>query len=275
MKPSHVLVCADRSPDPAAIVRAATGFATAVGARVTLFFGKDLDVDAMLAGTPLPDWPEVLRYQGDAAEAVLEVAREKGADLVVIGNGAEPEDEEPELSPVVAGHLRHADVPIMVVPGAYGVGAAGLAPRRVLAPVDFEADSGPGLAAASALAEAAGAELIVMTVVPLAHGTGLLAVQEEAAAVPEVMGARMEQAERALDELRTMVGAKVAGVHVVGDDEPAVAIAGLATQLQADLIVLPSHGKGALARALLGSTTESLVAVATVPVVVFPPGSLS
>lgn len=275
MKPRHVLVCVDRSPEPADIVRAAMGFATSLSARVTLLVGEDVDVDAMLVGTPLPSWPEVLRYQGDAAEAVLDVARTKGADLVAIGNGAAAEDEEPELSAVVASHLRHAEIPIMVVPSRYRVGAAGLSPRRVLAPIDFEADSGRGLTAAGEIAEAAGAELIIMTVVGLAHGTGFLAVQDEASAMPELMGERMEQAERALDELRTMVGAKVAGIHVVGDDEPAIAIAGLAEQLHVDLIVLPSHGKGALARAILGSTTETLVRVSGVPVLVFPPSSLA
>jgi len=47
-------------------------------------------------------------------------------------------------------------------------------------------------------------------------------------------------------------------------------ILGEAEKLAADLIVVGSHGHGALARAIVGSTSRSLLGKAKVPVLVVP-----
>lgn len=49
---------------------------------------------------------------------------------------------------------------------------------------------------------------------------------------------------------------------------PGHQIAELASQLQADLIVIPSHGRTGLARMLLGSVAERVVRIAHCPVLV-------
>jgi nucleotide-binding universal stress UspA family protein len=43
-----------------------------------------------------------------------------------------------------------------------------------------------------------------------------------------------------------------------------------ATKLEADLIVVGSHGRGAISRALLGSTSEGVLHKAVVPVLIVP-----
>ena len=52
---------------------------------------------------------------------------------------------------------------------------------------------------------------------------------------------------------------------------PAFALAQLATQLEADLVVVGSHGRQGVARWLLGSVAEALLRQATCPVLVLPP----
>ncbi|MDP7396682.1 MAG: universal stress protein [Lentisphaeria bacterium] len=43
-----------------------------------------------------------------------------------------------------------------------------------------------------------------------------------------------------------------------------------AAEVEADLIVLPSHGKGAVRAALIGSTSEEVIRDAPAPVLVLP-----
>jgi nucleotide-binding universal stress UspA family protein len=59
------------------------------------------------------------------------------------------------------------------------------------------------------------------------------------------------------------------------DDAKAAAIAAVAHDAEADLIVIASRGRGPFAGALLGSTTQRLLPIAVCPVVVVPGGYTS
>ena len=54
-------------------------------------------------------------------------------------------------------------------------------------------------------------------------------------------------------------------------DTPSLALTLLASQLEADLLVIGSHGLNGVARWLLGSVAEGVVRRATCPVLVVPP----
>jgi nucleotide-binding universal stress UspA family protein len=54
-------------------------------------------------------------------------------------------------------------------------------------------------------------------------------------------------------------------------DTPSLALTRLASQLEADLLVIGSHGLHGVARWLLGSVAEAVVRQATCPVLVIPP----
>jgi nucleotide-binding universal stress UspA family protein len=54
----------------------------------------------------------------------------------------------------------------------------------------------------------------------------------------------------------------------VGIGDPGQVITHLATELQADLIVIPSHGRTGVKRLLLGSVAERVVRLAHCPVLV-------
>jgi nucleotide-binding universal stress UspA family protein len=76
-------------------------------------------------------------------------------------------------------------------------------------------------------------------------------------------------------ELATLPkGAAAAPLRVFGHviiDTPSWALTALASQLEADLLVVGSHGLHGLARWLLGSVAEAVVRRATCPVLVVPP----
>ena len=74
--------------------------------------------------------------------------------------------------------------------------------------------------------------------------------------------------------IEALPGFQDAGVRVFAHvmlDAPTFGVARLAAQLDADLIVVGSHGRHGVARWLLGSVAESVVRQATCPVLVVPP----
>jgi nucleotide-binding universal stress UspA family protein len=79
--------------------------------------------------------------------------------------------------------------------------------------------------------------------------------------------ARKEHAQQALRE--RLVGAKYQGLHFeITFGDPGHGIADYAEQIEADLIVLPSHGRTGLSRLLIGSVAERVVRLAHCPVLV-------
>lgn len=79
--------------------------------------------------------------------------------------------------------------------------------------------------------------------------------------------ARIEQAQKLLRE--KLADPKYQGVHTaVLMGEPAHGIANYAQEKQAELIVIPSHGRTGLTRLLIGSVAERVVRLAHCPVLV-------
>jgi len=140
--------------------------------------------------------------------------------------------------------------------------------RPILVALDFSEVSRQALAWAIAYAAASRAEVHTVHVVdrhfhrgdlaadPSALKRGLDQVHAEAAA---------ELKRQVTDEHR----ARVTALHEhVAIGRPPDEILAVATEIDAGLIVLGSHGKGAVERALLGSVAERVVRGARCPVVV-------
>jgi nucleotide-binding universal stress UspA family protein len=79
--------------------------------------------------------------------------------------------------------------------------------------------------------------------------------------------ARIDQVQKLLRE--KLAGTKYSGLHtavVLG--EPAHSIANYAQEKQAELIVIPSHGRTGITRLLIGSVAERVIRLAHCPVLV-------
>jgi universal stress protein A len=131
--------------------------------------------------------------------------------------------------------------------------------KKILVPLDFSECSQKALQYATALARQFGAEL------------ELLHVVEPYPAVPEMYPIDVETVQDGkaeLENLRGAIGRDVGSRISVRVGTPHLQIAEAARDLKADLIVISTHGRKGLSRAVLGSTTEKVVRHAPCPVLV-------
>jgi nucleotide-binding universal stress UspA family protein len=136
--------------------------------------------------------------------------------------------------------------------------------KKILCPVDFSTGSMRALDKARDLALALGAELEVLHVyqVPV---FGL--PQAEAMITPSLKAEIAEKTERLLTSLKETVdrpGLTVTTKLIEG--YPAEAIVERARELNAEMVVMSTHGRTGFRRFLLGSITERVVRMASVPV---------
>lgn len=133
--------------------------------------------------------------------------------------------------------------------------------QKVLVPVDFSDDSLRALDIALGLVATPSAIRVIHVLQDLSP---LEAGEVWGVIDPQV---RIESARKALHEKLT--DPKYAQVHLevlLGD--PAASIANYGQEVNADLIILPSHGRTGITRLLIGSVAERVVRLAHCPVLV-------
>jgi nucleotide-binding universal stress UspA family protein len=138
--------------------------------------------------------------------------------------------------------------------------------RRILHPSDFSPASRRAFRKAVALAKASGAQLLlvhVLPVLPVIPDAYVAATTYDELLRGQETGARKQLA-------RLVARAKAAGARTTGVlldfGVPAERIARLAKARHADVIVMGTHGRTGLTRALLGSVAARVVTIAACPV---------
>ena len=136
-------------------------------------------------------------------------------------------------------------------------------PENILVAVDGSEPSLKGLAIAEQVARAAGAKLLLTYVIPpFGEGTEL-----EGMLPPGVY----ERAQKQAEQIVSNAASRTKGLEVeqvVLNGRPAETLADLAEKRNAWLVVIGSRGRGAVARALLGSVADRLVRICHQPVLV-------
>jgi nucleotide-binding universal stress UspA family protein len=142
-----------------------------------------------------------------------------------------------------------------------------IALKKVVVATDFSEPSQAALAYGRELARNFGASLTVLHVVDnilmRAYGSdGIVLADSELQR--EIEGAAQRQVDSLLfDEDRNTLGATGA---TITSNAPAAAIVTYARETGADLLVLGTHGRGAVAHFLMGSVAERVVRTAPCPV---------
>lgn len=135
--------------------------------------------------------------------------------------------------------------------------------KQILVPVDFSECSRKALLYALPFARQFGAGITLLHVVEAAYALGEFGAVE----YPTLEADLRKAAERRLGELAVeQIGTRVAFATRVRSGRPATEIAAAARELEADLIVIATHGHTGLKHVLLGSVAESVVRHAPCPV---------
>ncbi len=139
--------------------------------------------------------------------------------------------------------------------------------KKIVVATDFGEAADAALSYGRELARSFNARLELVHVVEnvLTRGFG---AEGYVASYPELQEEVEEAAERQLasmlsDEDRQMLGAKAV---LLKSNSPAFTIVGYAKEQDADLIIMGTHGRGAVAHLLMGSVAERVVRAASCPV---------
>lgn len=205
--------------------------------------------------------------RGRAHRVILELADEVGADLVVIGPHREQEARPQVLGTTADRLVRTSEVPCLIVHEPIS-----LPLRCVLIPTDLsDAAEGAldvGLIWSAALRQPRGSasrtSVQLLLVVPRVPDEG-------EGEPPHTFSARElhRQVQAACE--RTGCAPSLELEEEVAEGDPSTIILQRAQDHGADLVVLGTHGHGALARALIGSVSSMVARRAGCPVLLVPP----
>ena len=210
---------------------------------------------------------------GEAAPEILKQVRSAQAQLVVMGTHGRSGIGRWLYGSVADEVLRHATVPILLVPpGATMPWSANAAPRIVV-PLDGSELSEAALGPAGEWAVRLGSEVALLQVIPFppypVYGDGsayLAAFDSEA---------ELAEAKRYLATVAERLPSSMGPLRVLAElGQPAVAIAQRAAMEKFDLIAMATHGRSGLARLVLGSVATGTLQRANVPVLLVRPAAL-
>jgi len=219
---------------------------------------------AITAGTPV----DVMVHVGEPARDILECAASLPADLIVMGTHGFSGFEHLLLGSVAEKVLRKAGCPVLTVPPRAHA-TSDLPFKRILCAVDFSECSMHALTFARSMAEEAHASLTVVHVLEWPWEEPP-APRLDALPVEQAFSLAMYRRERETDaiaRLATLIpeGAGDRSARVC-HGKPYEQILQVAGEEHSDVIVIGVRGRGAIDRAIFGSTANHVVRTATCPV---------
>jgi nucleotide-binding universal stress UspA family protein len=282
-----VLVPTDGSPLAARAIPYAAALARAANSRLIVLRALDglqagrepdaelaastqLDADAGQARQQGVDVESYLHHlsREDVGEAIVETAAKREADLIVMSTHGRSGIGRFFYGSVADKVLRLATTPVMLIPANCEQAWPTDRPPRILVPLDRSELASRGLGPAIELCDQLGGELVLVHVVPFptyAYDEGHVYATYQLEAD---LAAATVEIEATADSLRS--GGRVVRTQVTSG-VPTAAIADIAREEQADLIVMATHGRGGLARVVLGSIATATLHQAGRPVVLVRP----
>lgn len=208
------------------------------------------------------EWESATRA-GQPVREILRYADENACDMIVMGTHGRQGIRRAIAGSVAEGVLRRADVPVFTVQDD-GESGDPTPYERILLPTDGSQQSEAALEPAVAIAAAFDATIHVVGVVDV----NTVAAQSELANPNVISGQLRDQCEAATERVAERIEeAGIDGERVILEGAPSDAILDHSREADCDLIVMSTHGRTGLERALVGSTTERTVRRAEMPVV--------
>jgi nucleotide-binding universal stress UspA family protein len=193
---------------------------------------------------------------GPAAEAIRRAAGEEHADVIAMSTHGRGGLGRWLYGSVADDVLRHTTLPIVLISAACERSWSIEGPFRLLVPLDGSQLAEAVLGPAGEVADALGAELVLLRVVEPADGFAALGLSY----LPAKSQAVLDEAQGYLDGISTspsMAGRTTTRLVAAGD--PAAKIAAVARDEDVDLVVMATHGSGGLTRLTMGSVATSVL----------------
>lgn len=200
-----------------------------------------------------------------AGEVILDYAKEKKIDLIVMGTHGRRGPARLFLGSVAEEVVRHCDCPVMTMRQREEA-PSGRAIERILVPVDFSEHSQQALFHARELANLYGSRLQVLHAIEEPVYPYFYAPAGGFSVAKQLEELR-EKSDQAMDALiEETQGPAVEVEKFVATGRAANEIVRFAADNRSDLIVIATHGLSGLERLLVGSTTEQVVRTSPCPV---------
>lgn len=205
----------------------------------------------------------IIHRSDEPYRPIVEEAARKKAQMIVIGRRGRTGLTRLIMGSVTAKVIGHSHASVLVVPRAAIVGC-----RNILVATDGSRHGTAAVSEAVTIAQQRGSSLTVISVVPsesrspldIVHSQmhhDLIAEREKRAADVTVAAAK---------DLSQKAGVRAEGCIFAG--KPSESIIHVAKKLNADLIVLGSHGRTGLDRLLMRSVTERAIVLSPCAVLV-------
>jgi nucleotide-binding universal stress UspA family protein len=194
--------------------------------------------------------------EGEVHERIVDLADAENCDVIVMGRRGLRRIERALIGSVTARVIGHTQRDVLVVPKGAPVGW-----KKIVLATDGSRHSAAATERALSFAKAYGGELRVVSVVDVPT--------EFYAEAPKAVEDLVKKAKGFVADVKKQADA--AGVKAetfVGEAEAHEAIANLAKEQNADMIIIGSHGRTGLRRLLMGSVAEKVIGYAPCPVLV-------
>lgn len=207
--------------------------------------------------------------QGRPAERIVDLAREIGADITVIGSSGESELSASALGSTAQQVLSLARNSVFVAHVAANEGTP-VMPTHILVPLDGSARAESVLPAAARVAIAHAAEMLLVHVVQEPMPTALLDAAEGMDLAHQLATYLQGRAERYLQRLRAQLELQqiVVRTLVVRHANERQCLLDVARREGSDLVVLLAHGSSCDSGRSFGSVTAHLLGHSTLPLLV-------
>lgn len=283
----HVLACVDTAPCAETVLAHAAAVAEAVGARMTVVHV----LEASAAQEPMDpvEWKQrhcaatayvherMLRFAdlnadvvilaGPPAERISTWANDNEADLIVLGRGGEDHGPFVGLGDTARRIAEVANASVLLVPPMQAKDTP-VRYRKVLVPLDGSSRSECVLPLGLGIAAVHGAEVMLVHVAPNVDLIESNLLNAEAIALRDKLCRHNERAARQyLDWLRSRLPAPmVTATRLLPSGDARRALAHIASEEQADLMVLSAAGRSGHTDMTVGSVADYLINRISIPV---------
>jgi len=204
---------------------------------------------------------ESLLCEGDPAEVILDIAREKKPDLIVLGTYGRKGLNRLLMGSVTSHVIVNSDTDVLVVKKQCTECAGNY--KSILVPFDGSEFSRKALNRACKLAKMDGGNITVLYVIPRYEE------MIEFFRTDSIKQSLFEEAEKIMDEAKKIAspyGVSIAAM--VQEGQAADKIVEISDKLKNDLIIIGTYGWKGVNKAIMGSTTERVIINAKRPVLV-------